>query len=83
MDVATADVDVTSDEAIMVGEKAVGFVSSGGFAHHVGKSVAFGYVPADIAKTGTFVDVEINGDRYPAEILGAALYDPEGQKMRQ
>ena len=82
MTIATKDVDVSNDEAVMVGDKAVGYISSGGFAHHVGKSMAFGYVPAELAKAGTKVDVEINGERFPAEILGAPLYDPNGGKMR-
>lgn len=82
MVVATKDIDVSNDEAVLVGDKAVGYVSSGGYAHHIGKSVAFGYVPADLARAGTKVDVEINGTRYPAEILGAPLYDPNGGKMR-
>lgn len=82
MVVATKDIDVTNDEAVMVGDKAVGYVSSGGYAHSVGKSVAFGYVPTDLAKAGTKVEIEINGARFPAEILGAPLYDPNGGKMR-
>lgn len=82
MVVATTDIDVSNDEAVLVGDKAVGYVSSGGYAHSVGKSVAFGYVPTELAKAGTKVDIEINGERYPAEILGSPLYDPDGQKMR-
>jgi dimethylglycine dehydrogenase len=82
MVVATKDIDVTNDEAVMVGDKAVGYVSSGGYAHSVGKSVAFGYVPTELAKAGTKVEIEINGTRFPAEILGAPLYDPNGGKMR-
>ncbi len=80
--IATNDIDVSNDEAILVGDKAVGYVSSGGFAHHVGKSVAFGYVPTELAKAGAKVDVEINGERFPAEIQGAPLYDPNGGRMR-
>jgi dimethylglycine dehydrogenase len=82
MVVATKDIDVSNDEAVMLGDKAVGYVSSGGYAHHVGKSVALGYVPADLAKAGTKVEIEINGERFPAEIQGAPLYDPNGGKMR-
>jgi dimethylglycine dehydrogenase len=80
--IATKDMDVSNDEAILVGDKAVGYVSSGGFAHHIGKSVAFGYVPTDLAKAGAKVDVEINGERFAAEIQGAPLYDPNGGRMR-
>ncbi|TDQ78959.1 dimethylglycine dehydrogenase [Dongia mobilis] len=78
----TKDIDVSNDEAVLLGDKAVGYVSSGGFAHHVGKSMAFAYVPTELAKAGTRVDVEINGERYPAAIQGAPLYDPNGGKMR-
>ncbi|WP_374307949.1 FAD-dependent oxidoreductase [Dongia sp.] len=80
--IATKDMDVSNDEAILVGDKAVGYVSSGGYAHHIGKSVAFGYVPAELAKAGAKVDLEINGERFAAEIQGAPLYDPNGGRMR-
>ncbi len=82
MVVASSDIDVSNDEALMLGEAAVGYVSSGGYAHGVGKSVAFGYLPPELAKAGTRVDVEINGTRYPAEVQGAPLYDPQGLRMR-
>jgi dimethylglycine dehydrogenase len=80
--VETKDIDVSNDEAILQGGKAIGYVSSGGYAHHVGKSVALGYVPADCAKAGTRVEVEIMGEMYPATIQGGALYDPNGERMR-
>ena len=80
--VDTHDIDVCNDEAIMAGGKAVGYVSSGGYAHHVGKSVALGYVPAELAAPGTRVEVEIMGERYSGEIQGRPLYDPDGGRMR-
>jgi dimethylglycine dehydrogenase len=82
MVVETDDIDVSNDEAIMKDGEAIGYVSSGGYAHHVGKSVALGYVPAVLARAGTQVDVEIMGQRYPAEILGGPLYDANGGRMR-
>ena len=80
--VHTADMDVSNDEAVMLGDKAVGYVSSGGFAHSLGKSMAFAYVPTELAAAGTKVDVEINGTHYPAEVQAGALYDPKGLRMR-
>jgi dimethylglycine dehydrogenase len=82
MVVATDDIDVCNDEAVMAGGEAIGYVSSGGYAHHVGKSVALGYVPKNVAVAGGRVEVEIMGRRYPAEILAEPLYDPDGGKMR-
>ena len=75
-------IDVSNDEAILHGGKAVGYVSSGGYAHHVGKSMAMGYVDADHAAAGNTLQVEILGQFYDAEVLGAPLYDANGANMR-
>ena len=40
-------VDVTLDEAILRDGEAVGYVSSGGYAHHVGRSMACLLYPSD------------------------------------
>jgi dimethylglycine dehydrogenase len=82
MVVETDDIDVCNDEAIMEGGEAIGYVSSGGYAHHVGKSVALGYVPTELAAAGGRVEIEIMGQRYPAEILSGPLYDANGGRMR-
>jgi dimethylglycine dehydrogenase len=37
-------IDVSLDEAILKDGNAVGYISSGGYAHHVGRSMAMGYV---------------------------------------
>jgi glycine cleavage system aminomethyltransferase T len=44
--------------------------------------MAMGYVPAALASAGTTLEVEINGEMYPATIVTAALYDPGGERMR-
>ena len=75
-------IDVTLDEAIMKDGAAIGYISSGGYAHHVGKSMAMGYVATEFAAAGTAVEVEILGECYAAEIQGAPLYDPDGSRMR-
>ncbi len=75
-------IDVSNDEAIMLEGAAIGYVSSGGYAHHVQKSMAMGYVSAEHAGAGTRVQVEILGQFYDAEIQGAALYDANGANMR-
>ena len=62
--------------------EAIGYVSSGGYAHHVGKSVALGYLPTELAKAGTRVEVEIMGELYSAEVLQEPLYDVNGGRMR-
>ncbi|MEI4196042.1 GcvT family protein [Roseovarius sp. E0-M6] len=75
-------IDVSNDEAILRNGDAVGYVSSGGYAHHVGKSVAMGYIPSEMAKDGVELQVEILGEMYDARVQGAPLYDANGANMR-
>ncbi len=75
-------IDVSGDEAILQDGTAVGYVSSGGYAHRVGKSMAMGYVAAASAAAGTQLQVEILGELYTATVLGAPIYDPSGAQMR-
>ena len=77
-----SEIDVTSDEAIMKDGECVGYISSGGYAHYVGKSVAVGYVPPALSMDGTSFQVEIMGELYPATVHAEPLYDPTGSKMR-
>lgn len=78
----TPDRDVVGDEAVLDGERCVGHVTSGGYAHHVGRSMAMAYVPADRAADGTALQVEINGERFAARVVTTPLHDPAGGRMR-
>ena len=78
------DADVLGDEPIWHAGKVVGWVTSGGYAHHVRKSLAQGYVPKELAgdtAKGAFA-IEIIGDNRPATILTEPPFDPEGKRMR-
>ncbi|AZO00219.1 FAD-dependent oxidoreductase [Mesorhizobium sp. M9A.F.Ca.ET.002.03.1.2] len=64
--------------------RVVGWVTSGGYAHYVQKSMAQGYVPAALAENesaGLF-EIEILGSRRPARINVEPPFDPSGEKMR-
>ena len=76
------EIDVTLDEAVMKDGEAVGYITSGGYAHHVDRSMAMAYVSTSNAEPGTKLKVEILGDQFDAEVQGAPLYDPAGAKMR-
>ncbi len=52
-----AGVDVVGDEPVSLDGEVVGWVTSGGYAHHSETSVAMGYVPADLASAGGSVEV--------------------------
>ena len=76
------DMDVTLDEAVLKDGEAIGYITSGGYAHHVGKSMALAYVASEHAEAGSRVDVEIMGEMKSAEVLGAPIYDANGGRMR-
>ena len=82
LEIDTSDIDVSNDEAILRDGEAVGYVTSGGFAHHVGKSLAMGYLPTEIVESNDNLQVEINGELFPARIQAEPLYDPTGSRMR-
>ena len=60
----------------------VGWVTSGGYGHRVQKSLALGYVARAVAEQMSGFEVELIGERFPAVRLGAAAFDPDGQRMR-
>ena len=82
MTLDTDGIDVVGDEAILKDGDAIGYVSSGGYAHRVGRSMAMGYVAAEHSAPGTTLDVEILGTFCPAEIVAGAVYDSNGARMR-
>jgi dimethylglycine dehydrogenase len=74
--------DAIGDEPIWHDGRVVGWVTSGGYAHHAERSVAMGYVPASVADSESGFEVEILGDRRPARLVRRPLFDPEGRRMR-
>ncbi|MGB3184962.1 MAG: FAD-dependent oxidoreductase [Ornithinimicrobium sp.] len=94
--VDVADVaDVVGDEPIFARGIVVGSVTSGGYAHHAGASVALGYLdvaaseeaaassPADAAvDTEPGFEIEILGSMRPARRLRECLFDPTREHLR-
>jgi dimethylglycine dehydrogenase len=76
------DADALGDEPIWHDDKVVGWVTSGGFGHRVGASLALGYVPTAVASQGGGFEIEIIGERHRATRLAGAAYDPKGSLMR-
>ncbi|MBO6816416.1 MAG: GcvT family protein [Rhizobiaceae bacterium] len=64
--------------------RVVGYVTSGGYAHGVGKSMAQGYVPAELSgnESEDMFEIEILGVRRKARINVDPPFDPAGERMR-
>jgi len=80
--IETDDIDVTNNEAVVKDGKSIGYITSGGYAHYVKKSIAYSYLDEKILKTNEKFQVEINGNFYDSTIIKEPLYDPRGTKMR-
>ncbi len=81
MIVEAGDADVLGDEPIWLNGKVVGWVTSGGYAHYVDKSMAQGYVPKELVGETGF-KIEIIGEMKKATIITEPPFDPEGKRMR-
>jgi dimethylglycine dehydrogenase len=74
--------DVVGYEVILKDGQPVGHVTSGGFGHWVGKSLAVGYVPAELAQDGAVFAIDILGEECRATMTARALYDPDSARLR-
>ena len=81
-EVDAADADAIGDEPIGHDGTVVGWVTSGGYGHTVGKSLALGYVPAELAQSTGQFEIEIIGERRAARRLDGAAVDAQGTRMR-
>ena len=61
--------------------KVVGVVSSGGYGHTVGKTIALGYLPASDAEDNDGYAIEVFREAIPATRLSKAAYDPERRRI--
>jgi dimethylglycine dehydrogenase len=80
--VDSSDADATGYEPIYRGDELVGFVTSGGYGHTVGSSLAMGYVKASVSDAQTGLTVTVAGERRLCRILRTVPVDPQGQRMR-
>lgn len=72
------DADVVADEPIFIDQEVVGFVTSGGYSHHLRQSIALGFLPTDLATPGRQVAIEILGERRTARCVEPTMFVPKG-----
>jgi dimethylglycine dehydrogenase len=80
--VEARDADVIGDEPIWLDGGVVGWVTSGGYAHNSQVSMAMGYVPKEHADSEGPWEVELLGERLPATIQHAPVWDANAARMR-
>jgi len=67
-------------EAILHEGRVIETVTSGGYGHTVGKSIAYGFVPSRLAGESRF-EIEAFGVRHAARRSERAPYDPERRRL--
>jgi dimethylglycine dehydrogenase len=77
----TLQVDTTSAPAhpgasLMLGDKVVGTVTSGGWGHRTEMNLAYAFVTPDHAEVGSRCEIDILGTRIAATIIPTGPYGP-------
>jgi len=68
-------------EPVRVDGDARGRVTSGGFGHRVGLSIAYAYLPTSV-ELGAHVEVGLFGEWEGAEVASEPLFDPDSVRVR-
>jgi len=69
-------------EPILLDGDAVGYVTSANFGYTVGKSIAYGYLPADQAVPGTRAAIRIFDREVAGSVSSEPIFDPAGERIR-
>ena len=66
----------------MHGETVVGTVTSGDWGHRVGMNLAYAFVEANFAKSGSTTHLDLCGELVDVEVIASSPYDPDHNLMR-
>jgi glycine cleavage system aminomethyltransferase T len=62
--------------------RVLGYVTSAGYGYSVGKAIAYGYLPTELAAEGTPLAIEWFGEALPATVAADPLWDPKGERLK-
>ena len=82
MEVDANNADASGYEPVWHGGERIGFVTSGGYGHTLGKSLAMALVDRAFAEPGTKLSVHVVGVERPASVIEPSPYDPSGKAIR-
>jgi 4-methylaminobutanoate oxidase (formaldehyde-forming) len=69
-------------EPVRADGRIVGRVTSGGLGYSVGLSIAYAYLPVELAAAGTSVAIEVYGEWIDGIVAAEPLWDPKGERVR-
>ncbi|GAB5471729.1 MAG: FAD-dependent oxidoreductase [Rhodospirillales bacterium] len=69
-------------DSLLLGDRVVGTVTSAAWGHRLGLNLAMAFVDPDLAAGGTALEALVLGQRLPARVSAACLYDPQNTRVR-
>jgi glycine cleavage system T protein len=75
-------VPIYGGEAVYLDGKVISRVRSGGYGYTVRRNIVYAYLPLELAKTGTRLQVEVFEKLAGAEVAPTALFDPKGERLK-
>ncbi|MEX0707264.1 MAG: FAD-dependent oxidoreductase [Woeseia sp.] len=78
----TTDADALGNNPLYVNGKVIGRATGGNYGFRVGTSLALAMVQPDHAATGTNMEIDILGRRYPATVIDESPWDPANERLR-
>lgn len=81
--IADRETVVMGSEPVYADGAAVGYVTSAEYGFTVGTSIAYAWLPAEVAVPGRSVEIEYFGTRLPAAVAEEPLLDPAMTRIRR
>jgi glycine cleavage system T protein len=69
-------------EAVFHAGKVITRVRSGGYGYTLNKNILYAYLPIELAKPGTRLEMDLIEGRFQGEVTTTVLYDPKGERVR-
>ncbi|MGI9484553.1 MAG: GcvT family protein [Geminicoccaceae bacterium] len=82
LEVDADDADASGFEPVWKDDRRVGFITSGGYGHTVGKSLAMALIEPGHAMAGVELTTHIVGVERRARVVEPSPHDPKGSRMR-
>jgi dimethylglycine dehydrogenase len=69
-------------DGVFANDNQIGSITSAGYGHRISKNIAYAYVDPEFCAVGQALEIGILGQRYPANIVSPAQYDPHNTLVK-
>ena len=83
LDVDVTETDPLGGEGVFMDDRRVGVVTTAGYGHATGRSLAWAYVDPGLDEPGTGLEVMVLATRRRARVLDGPVWDPDSVRPRR